>query len=115
MTGIPLVIFDVTLNDPPKIDWVVEISDETSMASVMMPLSRRTARRPPISFPRADDAIRIAAGFCDAASCAIASTAAPIPFFSNAESSMTNTFEIEVPETWFAIASPAPGDARTIP
>ena len=113
MTGVPFTLFDETVKEPPKIDWVALASAERSTASVMIPLSSRTANRPAISFPRADEAIKIAFAECACATWAIASTAAEIPFFSKAESSTTNTFSIGRFFNCSAIESALPGFART--
>ena len=62
MIGVPVVTFECTMVEPPKMDWVATKSSEIPTASVITPLLILIASRPAISLPSAVEVINTAAG-----------------------------------------------------
>ena len=62
MIDTPCETEEWTVVDPPKTDCVAMTSALTSIASVINPELHRTAKRPPISLPRAEEEISTALG-----------------------------------------------------
>jgi hypothetical protein len=73
MIGVPLVTFDCTMVEPPKIDCVATRSALTPTASVITPLSGLDRQRPAISLPSAVEVMSTAAGDFSVTSCASSS------------------------------------------